>query len=398
MKILITGGAVHAKLDAVKIITNKFKGGMMVELAQRLAKTGNDVTYLCAKGSKEPRAVSCACGKCLDAGPWCGPVDIVDVVYHDGFHDYRAKVLGMAKDFDCVILGAAVANLIPAPAWDYAHNGKKFPSHEHKVGDIIHIPFTIAPRIIDEVKAHMKPQAHLIGFKLLDGVTYTELATAAYGVLKESGATIVFANDAKNLKQKYVITKEFSELPLDFDTMTPFILRLLEDEYYHSVEKVWNGNYDVQGAFDKAIELIMKYRDEFVEYDGLKFGSVAWRVSGSPSCFVTTARGKKETDELVIVDGVDHKNRKVSVFHSLHTRTTKASLNAPLLANIFEKNPNVHGILHFHRQEPDWATQRWAPPGTIRDTDRDVSKSFNVEGHGCYLFLNEKGDQIGENI
>jgi phosphopantothenoylcysteine synthetase/decarboxylase len=32
MRILITGGPVHAYLDAVKIITNKFKGGLMAEL------------------------------------------------------------------------------------------------------------------------------------------------------------------------------------------------------------------------------------------------------------------------------------------------------------------------------------------------------------------------------
>jgi phosphopantothenoylcysteine synthetase/decarboxylase len=32
MKILITGGPVHAYLDPVKIITNKFKGGLMAEL------------------------------------------------------------------------------------------------------------------------------------------------------------------------------------------------------------------------------------------------------------------------------------------------------------------------------------------------------------------------------
>ena len=34
MRILITGGPVHAKLDAVKIITNTFKGGLMAELGK----------------------------------------------------------------------------------------------------------------------------------------------------------------------------------------------------------------------------------------------------------------------------------------------------------------------------------------------------------------------------
>ena len=50
MKILITGGPVHAYLDAVKIITNKFKGGLMAELADKFKfqpdGAGVEITYL----------------------------------------------------------------------------------------------------------------------------------------------------------------------------------------------------------------------------------------------------------------------------------------------------------------------------------------------------------------
>ncbi|TSC83278.1 MAG: hypothetical protein G01um101419_108 [Parcubacteria group bacterium Gr01-1014_19] len=35
-RVLITGGPVHCYLDAVKIITNRFKGGLMAELAENL--------------------------------------------------------------------------------------------------------------------------------------------------------------------------------------------------------------------------------------------------------------------------------------------------------------------------------------------------------------------------
>lgn len=44
-KILITGGPVHANLDAVKIITNRFRGGRMVDLAIKLGERG----YVCRK-------------------------------------------------------------------------------------------------------------------------------------------------------------------------------------------------------------------------------------------------------------------------------------------------------------------------------------------------------------
>ena len=44
-KILVTGGPVHAHLDSVKIITNRFKGGLMAELADNLSGL-TEVTYL----------------------------------------------------------------------------------------------------------------------------------------------------------------------------------------------------------------------------------------------------------------------------------------------------------------------------------------------------------------
>ena len=175
MKILVTGGPVHAKLDAVKFVTNRFKGGLMAKLADEIIEQGVHVTYLCSKGSKRPQGM----GHDDEAGN-------LEVVYHDGFHDYRAKVKEMAPEFDAVVLGAAVANLIPVAYWgkpvsdgeSHKHPKHslplegKFPSHNYEPGDSIEMEWQIAPRIIDEAKAVMKKGAHLFGFKLLGGVEH----------------------------------------------------------------------------------------------------------------------------------------------------------------------------------------------------------------------------------
>ena len=61
MKILITGGSVDANLDAVKIITNTFRGGLMADLSDSMkAKDGprSSVTYLTSKGAKLPLVVA----------------------------------------------------------------------------------------------------------------------------------------------------------------------------------------------------------------------------------------------------------------------------------------------------------------------------------------------------
>ena len=410
--VLVTGGPVHGKIDPVKLVTNKFRGGMMAELSESLSSRGANVTYLCAKGSKEPKAVRCSCGKCPAEGPWCSPVDRITVIYHDGIHDYMEKVCDLAKGMDAVILGAAVANLIPVAY--YANDAKepgafnplgtripmplkdKFPSHNYKPGDRIFMEWTIAPRIIDVVKAHMPKTGHLFGFKLLAGQPHEELIRAAYEVLLESKATAVFANDpTKGLENKYIVTKERGVHEVNFSQLAGWIMEILHDKYYST--EYYSEDYiswkesreEVLEAIQKMKEVIEKYRDHFVEVEnGMKFGTVAWRV-GTDKGFVTTGRGKRELDETTYVSGVDHLNKVVRVIGS------KSTLNAPLLDRIFYHQPKVQGIVHLHEQRAGMPTLEYAPPGTVRDSmTRLCEGSFNIEGHGCFILLDKEGKEL----
>lgn len=381
MRILVTGGPVHAKLDAVKFVTNRFKGGLMAKLADDLTeKVGSiSVTYLCSKGSKEPERTS-------------------NVVHHDGFHDYREKVMELAPEFDAVVLGAAVANLIPVcyyETWNEQDGivfpeGRvsmpldgKFPSHNYKPGDVFGMEWQIAPRIIDEVREHMKPGANLFGFKLLSGVEHSELVTAAYEVLLGSKATNVFANDATNLGVCYGVGKDRSSREILRDWLAEEIVKLTEDEYYET--EVCG---ELPEGWDNFDDRLWRYacRDRFVETpEGFVFGSVAFRHGHT---FVTTKRGKNETEGAVLVMSVDHERRIV------RTRGGKATLNAPLLSSLFSGNGSVDHICHYHEQIHGLPTCPWAPPGTVRDSARQMRTSFNVEGHGCYLLYDKEGNQL----
>jgi len=396
MKILVTGGPVHAYLDPVKMITNRFKGGMMTQIAERLNMNLHadvEVTYLCTK-DVVPNNVDWIGGK---------------VVHHDGFDDYMDKVLELAPEMDAVVLGAAVANLIPLHPFK-----KKFPSHKYKPGDVIPIDFTIAPRVIDRVKAVMKPGAHLFGFKLLAGQPHEELIEAAYEILRESGATAVFANDASSkdsLLTKYAVTKERAVHEMTLDDVPDFILKMVDDKYYRTKSQSFDSQPDgdeeyrtqtdpkkplwqrhVDEAMERASELIKQADAEgsFVKTeDGYVFGTVAVKVLGhGGEGFITTGRGKRECDDLVYVRSVDHLSKAVYVHNG-----KKATLNAPLLDRIIKERECVV-VLHFHRQEPGLPTQEYAPPGTDRDTRRDVSTSFNVADHGCFILLDEEGNRI----
>lgn len=380
-RILITGGPVHAHLDAVKILTNKFRGGLMVQLAEEMGDNAKstwgsrEVTYLTAKHAKQPDLIT----------PRRGPNREITVIHHDGYEHYKSEVLDIAPHMNAVILGAAVVNLIPCNPWK-----GKFPSHNYKEGDRIPIDFTIAPRVINMVR-QVAPKVKLFGFKLLSGVSFDELISAAYTVVLESGATAVFANDATDLETIHAVTRERGIHTFKRDKLAEWIYPFLDDEYYQTVLDGRNRAYFDYLSVKEFQTIIAAHQDKFVKVqEGYVFGTVAMRLG--EKAFITTGRGKKELDSVVTVVDVDHINRRVYTFDG----ATKATLNAPLLSQIFLKQPKCHHIVHGHQQVPSIPSYSYAPPGTVRDSVRNdnMATSFNVIGHGCYLLFDEEGKQL----
>lgn len=351
MNILVTGGAVYANLDAVKQITNKFKGGLMVKLAEELQSHQNTkVTYMTSRGNK----IS----------------ELDNFIESKDIHDYMNQVLQIAPEMDVIVLGAAVANLIPLNPIK-----GKFPSHNYKPGDVIPIDFTIAPRIIDEVKK-IAPKTHLFGFKLLSGVSHEELITAAYGILLESKATAIFANDAKDLNTVYMVTKERAVHKMERSQIAKEIITFANDKYYRTEINPLAHDCYYSAELEYLIEV---YKNEFLTTpEGYIFGTVATRAEYGG--FWTTARGKKELDDQVFVKDVDHQNL---VVHA----NGKATLNAPLLDTLFKLNPDVVSILHTHTENPMWTTLEYAPSGTVRDSNRMTVCSFNIKNHGSFRLI-----------
>lgn len=257
----------------------------------------------------------------------------------------------------------------------------KFPSHDYKPGDSIYMEWQIAPRIIDEVKAHMKKGAHLFGFKLLSGVSKEELVTAAYDIVLESKATMMFANDAKDLAVVYGVGKDRSAREiLREGWLAEEIVKMVSDEYYRTEKR--RGTVDAT-YWLKLQELAEQFKLNFPEsQNGMVFGTIAANVGSSG--FVTTGRGKRELAEIAFVEEVDHLNRVV------YTRgDKKATLNAPLIDHIFKSVPGAKYVVHYHAPEEGLPNLKWAPPGTMRDSIRKVNGSFNISDHGAFLVFDD---------
>jgi hypothetical protein len=229
----------------------------------------------------------------------------------------------------------------------------------------------------------------LFGFKLLSGAPYTELIEAAHEVALDSRATAVFANDAKDLDRKYAVTKDMVVQPLAADDLPEFIVQYTDDVYYHTATMSLPDipPDGAAAALRRAQGLTKRFADKFqpIGSHGLVFGTVACRIPGSGSlAFITTRRSKTEIGGgWEVVNAVYHEDMLV-------VASGKASLNAPLLHWIFAHVPETKAIVHYHQAEcPDLHRLPYVPPGTRRDSQRDVRGSFSIQGHGAFLLFGE---------
>jgi len=122
--VAISCGPIPAKLDSVKFVTNRFKGGLAFKTAVALATT-YEVTVV--KWVHTPL-------------PLPDGMDKVKVVNVSDVFDYYKWFEANATEFDAFVMAAAVANLVPSEPYE-----GKFPSHNYEVGERFEITFEIAP-------------------------------------------------------------------------------------------------------------------------------------------------------------------------------------------------------------------------------------------------------------
>ncbi len=186
-KVLITGGPVHSYIDPLTIITQRFSGIEMINIAVGLSRFC-DVTFM---GSTETvdHLKSMTQRK-------------IKYVIHDGFEDYSRKALEMAPKNDGVILGAIINDLLPVKPYKEA-----FPSYKYKKGMVIPLDFYIAPRVIDQVRA-VAPKTFIIGYHLSVNLLLTEQFAKAAEIIAASDADAVIINNPSNLAETWIMSKD----------------------------------------------------------------------------------------------------------------------------------------------------------------------------------------------
>lgn len=319
-KIVVTCGPIPARVDSVKFLTNMFKGGLAFRTASWLARDpGFEVTVVCWKHTPVPK----------DIADWHALVTVCDVF------EYYDWITANAKNYDAFVMAAAVANLTPVHPWE-----GKFPSHEYKPGEEFDIRFMIAPRAIDAIKP-LNPRACVIGYKLFDADNDDELVDIARHTLADAKANVIFANHPKTAKDKKIaVTADGSAIPMTFDQHLEFMARAIRQEYFMTKAEPLTEKELADPDIREALMTVGMYEQTFDQY-----GTVAVPVANHGKMFATTPRGHKGGPVIV---------RDVDGAAGIVTASNKATLNAPALAVLLQRN-NYEGIVVHRHFDDDMA-------------------------------------------
>jgi phosphopantothenoylcysteine decarboxylase/phosphopantothenate--cysteine ligase len=179
-KILITAGSTWAKIDEVRVLTNRFTGRTGIKLARALQKSGCDVTLLI-----NPHCVS----------QELFGLKVVEFYYYDEFKDNVSQLLRKRR-FDAIIHTAAVSDyFLPNPNKAKIASGKKS----------LVLKLKPTQKIIKLMRA-LDPEALLIQFKLEKSAK--GLIDKAYTSLKANDSDFVVANALEDIDKKYLISRE----------------------------------------------------------------------------------------------------------------------------------------------------------------------------------------------
>ena len=372
--VLITAGPVYGKLDDNKLVSNRSRGLWVTHLLPHL--TANDYfTVLVVPDIMRKQFEE-----------WEGCNSIL-IVYHSGYHSYADICYEWAPKVDAAIMAAAVVNYIPKTPYP-----GKMPTDKEEVL----IPFILAPRVIDRMR-EINPSLTLIGCKLLFSDDYDKLIEAAYHVVLRAKCNAVIANDGRlGLRKKFMVHQDRTVVAFDddFDGLYGHLMQIMEDNHYRTVveEGAVETSPDSRAQFDRIIN---RYRDRFVcRVDGedFVFGAVCVRSNDG---YLVSPREKGHaftSEDAAVVSKV--------VNRTVHTRGGKATLNAPLLIRHLEKYPEAAGVVHFHVVEGTLVpfgipTVPYAPPGTVRDNDREVpGLVYVIKGHGWIVAVDEEGEPL----
>ena len=217
MKILITSGGTTEKIDEVRSISNNSTGMLGKTIAESFAllDSTEKIYYICGLTAllpDTPKAEAIRIGSVAELEAEVKKVlsdDHIDAVIHGmAVSDYSVGKVTTSK-----LIGESICNCIADNGFgevsgqndneiiEKAVLNSETLSNKSKISsdmDNLILVLQKTPKIIALFK-QLAPEAILVGFKLLNDVSYDTLINTGYGVLTKNDCDFVLANDLKDI-------------------------------------------------------------------------------------------------------------------------------------------------------------------------------------------------------
>lgn len=174
IRALVTAGGTAEPVDDVRVLTNRSTGRFGAAIANALAAAGVEVTLIGSEGLYARKI------------PLVG--SIRQVRYESTDDLARALEAAAGRGADLVFMAAAVSDYRPEAA-----AGKISSQAEERT-----LRLTRTPKLLDTLWRAC-PDAYLVGFKLLSGVSREELERVARGQIERARLDLCVANDLQEL-------------------------------------------------------------------------------------------------------------------------------------------------------------------------------------------------------
>jgi phosphopantothenoylcysteine decarboxylase/phosphopantothenate--cysteine ligase len=350
-KVLLTSGAVYTHLDDNKILSNMARGKWITRFAEFLRERDHEVELLHG----------------LEYG------------------EYRRRCMELAPHMDAAVMAAAVINYMPVAPFR-----GKMPTNLDKIAvELIRTPY-----VIDEMR-RINPRLKLIGCKLTSRESRDSTVVKAQQLIDRTRSHAVIANDRDNLKLKLLCFPDGAVLPFDddFDGLYSELKSMIEDVHYSTT--IVDHSLPADPGADRLMNALLdRYRSHFSQpwAGGFRnFGSVAVRRSDGLALMTPRVKGDLPIYASNCVT-VEVMGRNVLA-------SGKATMNAPLLWNVLKRNERAAAVVHVHTESSSFPVRRYAPPGTVRDSERTSSEaSFHIQHHGIVACVNASGEMERDDV
>ena len=206
-KIIITAGGTSERIDNVRKITNSSSGKLGALIASKLIELNDSnidkIYYICSKNAVKPNNSKIEIIEIVDTNDL---KIVVEKLLTSEKIDYFVHAMAVSDyTVDFVTTATKITeNIKNHPNGDiydlicYNRNNIKTNKISSDKDDLI-IKLKRTPKIISIMKK-LSSNTHLIGFKLLDGVSKEELVQVATNLLNKNNCDLVVANDLSNIR------------------------------------------------------------------------------------------------------------------------------------------------------------------------------------------------------